>query len=116
MLKNVIFLLSLLVFGSRVKAQSNSIDPNEAGNSIAKSLTLPTVKEVGKKEVKGIYLFTVELDGTVKNIKVKDSIGYGIDEQIITQLSKATGWKVAEMGGKPIRIQYRLPLAIKLPK
>jgi len=116
MLKNVIFLLSLLVFGSAVKAQSNSTDPNEAGNLITKSLKLPTVKEVGKKEVKGIYLFTVELDGTVKDIKVKDSVGYGIDEQIIIQISKAKDWKVAEFDGKPRRIQYRLPLVVKLPK
>ncbi|WP_164123039.1 energy transducer TonB [Sphingobacterium sp. xlx-130] len=94
----------------------SQIDPKSATESITKELKLPTRKEAGKKKLSGKYSFVVELDGSLSKVAVKDSMGYGIDEQIIKQLSTAKNWSVAVINGEPQRIAYLLPMTIVLDK
>lgn len=115
MTRQIIILAALTLCISTGLAQT-AIDPNKAGENISKNLKLPTRKESGNKELSGVYTFVVELNGTVSTIDVKDSIGFGIDEQIIKRLSEVKGWKVFEYEGEPKRISYKLPIRIKLPK
>jgi len=91
-------------------------DPAKAIECITKEIKLPTRKEVGKKELFGTYTFIVETDGSISNIAIVDSTGFGVDEQVVKQLSDTKNWKVQEIAGEPTRISYKLPLRIKLPK
>src|SRR5690606_17752099 len=91
-------------------------DINNATADITKEIKLPTRKEAGTKQLTGIYTFVVELDGSLSTVGVKDSVGFGIDEQIVKKLSEAKGWKVPEIVGKPARISYQLPIRFHLPK
>ncbi|MBE8712206.1 hypothetical protein [Sphingobacterium hungaricum] len=92
------------------------IDVSKATTEVTKDLTLPTRKDAGKKELVGKYTFVVELDGSASTVAVKDSMGFGIDEDIVKKLSQAKGWKVAEVNGTPTRISYNLPIRLVLPK
>lgn len=83
---------------------------------VTNALVLPTAKEIGKKQLTGAVVFVVELDGSLSGIKFTDSIGYGIDEQIIDQLKNSKNWTPAVIDGSPTRIAYKLPLRIVLPK
>ena len=80
------------------------------------NLKLPTSIQIGKKEVLGKYTFIVELDGSLSDIKVKDSIGFDIDYQIVKTLKNAKNWSVVEVNEVPTRISYSLPIRIKFPK
>ncbi|MDR2284351.1 MAG: energy transducer TonB [Sphingobacterium sp.] len=94
----------------------SQIDIKSTTESVTKALKLPTRKEVGKKQLSGKYSFVVERDGSLSRIAVKDSMGYGIDEQIIQQLSTPRKWSVAVINGEPQRVAYLLPIRIVLRK
>lgn len=94
----------------------SQIDPKSVAESTTTELKLPTRKEAGKKKLSGVYTFIVELDGSLSKIVVKDSMGFGVDEQIIRQLSKRKDWKVAVVYGKPQRVAYSLPMTVTLDK
>ncbi|SFC77581.1 hypothetical protein SAMN05421747_1251 [Parapedobacter composti] len=125
-LKKLFFLLTvtLITIGcilGAVQAQPTSIaqPPVKQDKYIAgltNTLVLPTAKEVGKKLLTGAVVFVVELDGSLSEIKFTDSIGYGIDEQIINQLKNSKNWTPAMIDGSPMRVSYKLPLRIVLPK
>lgn len=109
-------IISVVALFLTIGASFAQTDPAKAEHTITKDISLPTQKEVGKKTLEGSYIFIVELDGSVKEVTVKDSLGFGIDEQVVNKLKENKEWKVAEFGGEPKRIQYKLPVKIKLPK
>ena len=58
--------------------------------------------------------FVVEKDGSVSSIKLLRGIGYGCDEAAMDVVRKMPKWKPATQRGKPVRVQYQLPLNFKL--
>lgn len=95
---------------------NSTLDHSVTKRNVTQNLKLPTRKETGKKKLCGKYWFVVELDGTLNEITVKDSIGYGVDEQIVKRLLKAKNWKVVKVGDVPTRVAYELPIIIELDK
>ncbi|MEI7509522.1 MAG: energy transducer TonB [Flavobacterium sp.] len=53
--------------------------------------------------------FTVEKDGSVSDIKVKD-IGYGTGKEAERVLKRALKWSPAEQNGKKVRCTYVVPI------
>ena len=72
-------LLTIIVLVAAVSMGYAQTDVSTAAGEITSELKFPTRKEAGKKELHGKYTFVVELDGTLSNIAVKDSMGYGMD-------------------------------------
>ena len=58
--------------------------------------------------------FVVEKDGSVSSIKLLRGIGYGCDEAAMDVVRKMPKWKPATQRGKPVRVQYQIPLNFKL--
>ncbi|GEM65903.1 hypothetical protein SF1_38850 [Sphingobacterium faecium NBRC 15299] len=114
MIKQLAILITFLVLSFDGVAQSNNT--SNFASDITRTIKLPTRKEVGKKKLLGKYRFTVDVDGRLKDITVKDSMGYGIDEDIIKKLYEAKNWKVAEINGEKRAISYTLPILLTLPK
>ncbi len=61
-----------------------------------------------------IVQFVVEKDGSITNIKIAQSVGYGIDEECIRVVQKMPRWKPGTVNGKPARFQYCLPFKFEL--
>lgn len=112
-MKKILIIIALVAAASMGYAQA---DVSTATGEITSALKFPTRKEVGKKELRGKYTFVVELDGTLSNIAVKDSMGHGMDEQIVKRLSETKNWKVPVFEDRPIRTAYSLPIVIKIPR
>jgi TonB family protein len=83
----------------------------------------PYIREILKYPEKAIeqgvegivYLtFVVEKDGSVSNIKVLRSIGYGCDEEALRIVRGMPKWKPGKQRGVPVRVQYNLPIRFKL--
>ena len=104
------FLLILTISGY------SQTEPNKAAELVTKDVKFPTRKQAGKKELIGKYTFVVELDGSLSNVQVKDSIGFGIDEQIVKRLSQLNNFKVPEIAGTPTRVSFSLPIGVPLKK
>ena len=56
--------------------------------------------------------FVVEKDGSLTDIKVLRDIGYGTGKEAIRVLQKSPKWNPGIQNGKPVRVQYSLPISI----
>jgi len=61
-----------------------------------------------------IVLFVIEKDGSLSNITVPRSPGFGLDKEAIRVLkSIKTKWEPGIYKGEPVRTQYSLPIVVK---
>jgi TonB family protein len=63
-----------------------------------------------------ILSFVVDIDGSLSDIKVVKGIGWGCDEEAIRVLKSSPRWKPGTQQGKPVRVQYSLPINFSLGK
>ena len=77
---------------------------------IARNIVYP---EAAKKEnIEGqVYVsFIVEKDGQVSSVKLLRDIGGGCGEEAIRVVKSMPKWKPGTQRGKPVRVQYHIPL------
>src|SRR5690606_19431883 len=59
----------------------------------------PTRKEAGKKELTGTFVFVVEADGSINDVTVKDSLGFGLDEMAVQMMTSSKSWQPIIING-----------------
>jgi TonB family protein len=72
--------------------------------------------EAKKNKIQGTVFvtFVVETDGRVSNVKILRGIGSGCDEEAQRVVAMMPNWNPGEEKGKPVRVQYNLPIRFKL--
>jgi hypothetical protein len=68
------------------------------------------------KEGTMIFSFTVEKDGTVKNLKVTQLLDIESAKEIIRVIKKCPNWEPANRSGQPISITIKYPMTFKSNK
>ena len=58
--------------------------------------------------------FVVERDGSITDVRVLRGIGGGCDEEAIRVVSAMPKWTPGKQRGKPVRVQYNLPVRFTL--
>lgn len=58
--------------------------------------------------------FVVERDGRVTDVQVLRGIGGGCDEEAIRVIRAMPKWSPGKQRGKPVRVQYRMPIKFTL--
>lgn len=58
--------------------------------------------------------FVVEKDGRVTDVQILRGIGGGCDEEAIRVIQSMPTWKPGKQRGKPVRVQYRMPIKFTL--
>lgn len=58
--------------------------------------------------------FVIEKDGAVTNVKVLRGIGSGCDEEAVRVVKMMPNWIPGENKGKPVAVQYTLPIKFLL--
>ena len=58
--------------------------------------------------------FVIEKDGSVSDAKVIRGIGGGCDEEALRVVNNMPKWKPGKQKGKPVRVQYNLPIYFQL--
>ena len=73
-------------------------------------------EEAKDKDISGrVFIsFVVEKDGSVSNVEVKRGIGGGCDEEAVRVISAMPNWKPGKKDGKPVRVNYMMPIVFKL--
>lgn len=62
-----------------------------------------------------VYIvFVLEIDGSVSNVKCIRGIGGGCDEEAIRVVSAMPNWTPGYQRGKPVRVQFTLPIRFVL--
>ncbi len=58
--------------------------------------------------------FEVDKEGNIKDVKVLRGIGGGCDEEAIRVVKAMPKWKPGKQRGKPVRVQFNLPIKFTL--
>lgn len=78
--------------------------------------------EAQKQEVEGmaVVTFIVELDGTISNPSIDRNPGYGMGEEVLrivnTMNDNGPSWIPGMQDGKPVRVEFKLPVKFSLTK
>lgn len=75
----------------------------------------PEVALKNKIEGRVYVTFTVETDGSITNIKVLRDIGGGCGQEAVRVVSIMPKWKPGTQRGKPVRVQFNLPIVFQHP-
>jgi protein TonB len=60
--------------------------------------------------------FVVLKDGSVSSVSVLRGIGSGCDEEAMRVVKSMPNWKPGKQDGKPVNVQYNLPIKFTLAK
>lgn len=83
---------------------------------IQKNLIYPEKAKAEGIEGRVFITFTIEKDGSVSNVKILRGIGSGCDEVAKEVVEKMPKWKPGTQRGKPVRVQFNLPIKFELEK
>jgi TonB family protein len=81
---------------------------------IAANIKYPVEAIQGKIEGKVYVNFTVSTSGKVKDAVVIKSVSPTLNEEAIRVISSMPDWKPGKQAGKPVAVQYRVPVEFKL--
>lgn len=81
---------------------------------MANTITYPV--EARNKGIQGtVYVtFIIEKDGSVSNVKVLRGVHKSLDEEAIRVVKNMPVWKPGMQRGKPVRVQYNMPMKFSL--
>jgi len=95
-------------------------EPTPAGGMAAfykylgNNIRYPAVAKENNVQGKVFMQFVVERDGSLTDVKVIRGIGSGCDEEAIRVLKNAPRWKAGIQNGRPVRVQYNVPISFTL--
>lgn len=81
---------------------------------LARNIQYPEQAKNEKIQGRVFVTFVIEADGNVSNAKVLRGIGGGCDEEALRVVNAMPKWKPGMLKGKPVRVQYTLPILFKL--
>ncbi|RFZ95762.1 TonB family protein [Mucilaginibacter conchicola] len=84
------------------------------GRYLGKSIHYPRAARMNNVQGRVIVAFVVEKDGSLTGIKVLRGIGGGCDEEAVRVLSLSPKWVPGKTKGKPVRVQYSIPINFAL--
>jgi len=84
------------------------------GAYLGKSIRYPAVARENGTQGRVIVTFVVERDGALTDIKVTRGIGSGCDEEAVRVLKNSPKWKPGIQNGRPVRVQYSVPISFTL--
>jgi protein TonB len=84
------------------------------GQYLSKNIRYPAVARENNTQGRVICTFVVEKDGSLTDIKVVRGIGSGCDEEAVRVLKNSPKWKPGIQNGRPVRVQYSVPISFTL--
>ena len=81
---------------------------------LAKNILYPQAAKENRTRGKVIISFIVEKDGSISDIRIIRSLGFGCDEEAVRVIKLMPKWKPAKQREKNVRYQYILPIRFNL--
>jgi protein TonB len=81
---------------------------------LGNNIKYPVMAKESGIQGKVYVTFVVERDGSITDVRVLRGIGGGCDEEAIRVVAGMPGWKPGKQRGKPVRVQYNLPVRFTL--
>lgn len=83
---------------------------------IVKNLKYPELAKEKGIEGRVFVSFIIEKDGSISNVKLLRGIGGGCEEAAVEMVKNMPKWKPGTQRGKPVRVQFNLPIKFELEK
>lgn len=83
-------------------------------NYIQKNLKYPTVAAENGIEGTVFVKFVVDEDGSISNVEVLRGVDPALDEEAVRAIRNAPEWEPGKQRGKPVRVQFTIPIVFKL--
>jgi len=84
------------------------------GKYLGKNIHYPAVARENNTQGRVIVTFVCERDGSLTDVKVVRGIGDGCDEEAIRVIKNSPKWTPGIQNGRPVRVQYSVPIAFTL--
>jgi protein TonB len=97
-----------------VKPVFNDGDVNSFPLWDNKKLQYPEEARENKVEGRVTLQFTVDTDGSVKDVKVLKGVDPVLDSEAVRVISQSPKWTPAMQNGKPVCVHYVIPVIFKL--
>jgi len=81
---------------------------------LSKKIQYPAAAKEAGTQGRVIVQFVVEKDGSLTDIKVVRGPGNGLDEEAVRVMKLAPKWKHGVQNGKPVRVQFTIPINFTL--
>ncbi len=81
---------------------------------LGNNIKYPVMAKESGIQGKVYVTFVVERDGSITDVKVLRGIGGGCDEEAIRVVASMPRWTPGKQRGKPVRVQYNLPVRFTL--
>ncbi len=79
-----------------------------------KNLKYPKQARIDKIQGTVILTFVVEKDGTLSDLRVIRGVSPELDQEALRQMSILPPWIPGTQGGKPVRVQFSVPIGFRL--
>ena len=74
------------------------------------NITYPMMASLNSIEGKVVATFDVNDDGTIGNVKIKESADPVLDNEVISKLESMPNWIPAKQNGRNVKVKYTLPI------
>ena len=81
---------------------------------LGNNIKYPVMAKESGIQGKVYVTFVVERDGSITDVRVLRGIGGGCDEEAIRVVQSMQKWNPGKQRGKPVRVQYNLPVRFTL--
>jgi TonB family protein len=88
--------------------------PNALMNYLRRNLKYPETAKKNKQEGRVFVGFVVEKDGSISNVSVMRGVCEELDNEAVRVVKTLPKFTPGMHGGKPVRVQYTLPVVFKL--
>lgn len=77
---------------------------------ITDNITYPIMADANAIEGKVVVTFDVNVDGSIGNIKVKESANPILDSEVVEKVKEMPRWIPARQNGRIVKMKYTLPI------
>ena len=78
---------------------------------IKENITYPIQADVKSIEGKVVVTFDVNRDGSIGNVKVKESADPILDKEVVSKIESMPRWIPAFQNGRTVKVKYTLPIS-----
>ena len=96
------------------KPQFQGGDQNDFTKWVFKNIVYPEIAKENGVSGRVTLQFTVETDGSVKNVKVLRGVDSSLDKEAVRVVSSSPKWTPGKQRGKAVKVQFTFPVIFQL--
>lgn len=85
-------------------------------NYLGQNIRYPADARAKQEQGRVIVTMTVEKDGSLTDVKVVRGVSASLDQEAIRVISASPRWSPGIQNGRPVRVQYTIPISFALGK